>query len=206
VREVSHDGRTITELLIAHREGDSEAFDRLVSLLYVQLSHLARVQLRGRRPGDSLDTVGLLHESYIKLVDTDLASVRDRSHFFAVAALSMRHIVIDHARRRARKKRGGQQRDLPLREDLVAIAEEAQRFLDLDDALERLARVDLRLVQVVECRFFAGLSEKETAAALSVTERTVQRDWRRAKGWLHDALGGRVPAPSSDPPVRRDHA
>jgi RNA polymerase sigma factor (TIGR02999 family) len=202
---MQRDGATVTDLLIAHREGDSGAFDRLVSLLYVELSHLARGQLRHRRPGDSLDTVGLLHESYLKLVDSRRASIQDRSHFFAVAALSMRHIVIDHARRRARKKRGGEQRDLPLREDLVATAEEAGRFLELDDALERLARVDLRLVQVVECRFFAGLSEKETAAALSVTERTVQRDWRRAKGWLRDVLGGRTPAPSSDTPVGRHH-
>ena len=88
----------------------------------------------------------------------------------------------------------------------MATAEEAGRFLELDDALERLARVDLRLVQVVECRFFAGLSEKETAAALSVTERTVQRDWRRAKGWLQVALGGRIPVPSSDASARRRHA
>ena len=149
---------------------------------------LAHAQLRQRRPGDSLDTISLLHESYFRLVDSRRASYQDRGHFFAVAALSMRHIVIDHARSRARKKRGGPQPDLPLREDLLATTEEAGRFLDLDEALKLLERRDPRLVRVVECRFFAGLSEKETAAALAVTERTVQRDWRRAKGWLRGAL------------------
>ena len=178
---------TVTALLIAHREGDGGAIDRLVSLLYVELRRLAHAQLRQRRPGDSLTPSACSDDSYFRR--SILAEPRPGSGPL-LRGRRPQHASHRHrpCRSRARKKRGGPQPDLPLREDLLATTEEAGRFLDLDEALKLLERRDPRLVRVVECRFFAGLSEKETAAALAVTERTVQRDWRRAKGWLRGAL------------------
>jgi RNA polymerase sigma factor (TIGR02999 family) len=178
----------ITELLIAHGGGDPEALDRLVPLVYEDLRRLARVQLRRRRPGQTLDTTGLVHEAYLRLVDQTRASWRDRGHFLAVSALAMRQIAVDHARRRARAKRGGGQVAVSLDEINEPAAREAAHILEIDEALKRLAVENARLARVVECRYFAGLSEEETAAALDVSLRTAQREWFKARAWLRREL------------------
>lgn len=182
----------ITELLLAHGGGDAAALDRLVPLVYDDLRRIARGQLRRRRTGDTLNTTGLVHEAYVRLVDQTRASWRDRGHFFAVSAIAMRQIVVDHARRRMRAKRGGDRVTVPLDDVQEPAAREAGRILEIDEALEKLAKVDRRLVQVVECRYFAGLTEEETAAALGVSVRTAQREWFKARAWLRQELGSGV--------------
>ena len=183
---MAHD---VTELLMAHGRGDAGAFDRLVGLVYDDLRRLARAQLRRVPPGQTLDTTALVHEAYLKLVDHTRARWQDRGHFLAVSATAMRHILIDYARGRTRGKRGGGLERIPLDENRVAAAVEADQMVALDLALQKLALVEPRLVQVVECRYFAGYSEQETADAVGVSLRTAQRDWLRAKAWLREALG-----------------
>lgn len=179
----------ITALLHAHGRGQSGAFDELVPLVYQDLRRVARAQLRKIGTGHTLDTTGLVHEAYLRLVDQTQASFTDRGHFLAVSAVAMRQILIDHARSKTRKKRGGYQKREELDERLLAVETDADRLIEIDRALERLAAVDPRLVKVVECRYFAGLSEEETASALGVSVRTAQRDWLKARAWLRQALG-----------------
>jgi RNA polymerase sigma factor (TIGR02999 family) len=179
---------TITEALSRLRAGEAGALDRLVPLIYDDLRRLARRQLAGRGPRRTLDTTGLVHEAYLKFAGLRGAQWRDRGHFFAVAARAMRHVLIDYARGRRRHKRGGGQPHVTLDETRIAVEEEAEHILALDEALTRLAGQEERLARVVECRFFAGLSEAETASALDVSERTVQRDWERARAWLKREL------------------
>ncbi len=184
----------ITDLLLANREGDAEAFSRLVPLVYEDLRRIARRSLRAGGPRKTLDTTGLVHEAYLKLVDQTRANWRDRGHFFAVAARAMRQILVDEARRRCAGKRGGGVPAVTLEDDGrgAAIAADAERLLEIEEALSALARLDERLPKIVECRFFAGLSEEETALALGVSPRTVQRDWMRAKAWLREEMGPRA--------------
>jgi RNA polymerase sigma factor (TIGR02999 family) len=178
----------ITELLIAHGGGKAGALERLVPLVYDDLRRMARRQLRRRGPADSLDTGGLVHEAYVRLVDQSRATWRDRGHFFAVSALAMRQIVVDHARRRARVKRGGDQVVVPLDDANDPGTREAHRVLEVDLALEKLAALDSRLAKVVECRYFAGFTEEETAEALGISVRTAQREWFKARALLRAEL------------------
>jgi RNA polymerase sigma factor (TIGR02999 family) len=143
-------------------------------------------------PGQTLSTTGLVHEAYLKLQARRGAPWRDRGHFFAVAAGAMRHILIDYAKRRRRQKRGNGQLPATLDEANLAVNRETEHLLAVDEALDRLAFREPRLAQVVECRFFAGLSDEETAAALGVSPRTVQRDWVQARAWLADELAGQA--------------
>jgi len=178
---------TVTTLLEAHGRGAEGAFDRLVPLVYEDLRRLARAQLRRLRGADTLDTTGLVHEAYMRLVDQTRATWRDRGHFLAVSAIAMRQILIDHARSRHRLKRGGDVLQVTL-DERVAVSRDAAGLLELDQALERLGQIDPRLVRVVECRHFAGYSEEETAQTLGVSVRTAQRDWLKAKAWLRQEL------------------
>jgi RNA polymerase sigma factor (TIGR02999 family) len=178
----------ITELLHAHGRGEQGAFDRLVPLVYQDLRRLARVQLRRLRVGETLDTTALVHEAYLKLVDHTRASWKDRGHFLAVSALAMRQVLVDYARQRRRAKRGGDFLREPLDEAATSAAADAARILEIDLALQRLAAVDERAARVFECRFFAGLSEQETADALGLSLRTAQRDWLKARAWLRAEL------------------
>jgi RNA polymerase sigma factor (TIGR02999 family) len=187
-RHSSEDVGSVTNLLLAHGRGAEGAFDRLVPLVYDDLRRLARAQLRRLRGGDTLDTAGLVHEAYLRLVDQTRATWRDRGHFLAVSALAMRQILIDYARSRQRAKRGGDAQRVTL-DDEMAVTRQATHLIELDQALERLAAVDPRLVRVVECRHFAGYSEEETASALGVSLRTAQRDWLKARAWLRQELG-----------------
>jgi RNA polymerase sigma factor (TIGR02999 family) len=179
----------ITQLLLAHGTGQPDALERLVPLVYDDLRRVARAQLGRFRPGDSLNTTGLVHDAYLRLVDQSRATYRDRGHFFAVCAIAMRQIIVDYARRRGRQKRGGDQVHVPLDDAASPIAREADRILEIDVALDRLAAHDARLARVVECRFFAGLSEQETAEALDLSVRSVQREWFKARAWLRAELG-----------------
>lgn len=181
----------VTQLLLAYRDGDRDAFDRLVPMLYDDLRRIARRQLR-RSPGQTLDTTGLVHEAYLKLIDPAKVDWQDRGHFLAVSARAMRQVIIGYARKRSAGKRGGGERPVTLDEAQIAIDDQAERLLALDRALERLGGRDERLARVVECRFFAGLSEEETAQALGVSLRTAQRDWMRARAWLKEELRGGV--------------
>lgn len=178
----------VTQLLRAHGAGDADAVNQLIPLLYQDLRRVARIQLRRRPVQDSLDTGGLVHEAYLRLVDQTKAEWRDRGHFLAVAAIAMRQIAVDHVRRRLRVKRGGVESPVPI-ESGHAERDDWNRILSVDLALQKLERVDARLARVVECRYFAGLSESETAAALGVSLRTAQREWFKARAWLRAELG-----------------
>jgi RNA polymerase sigma factor (TIGR02999 family) len=185
---------TITAALVAHREGEPGAFDRLIELIYPELRRIARVQLRHWRPGAPLDTGSLVHDAYLKLVDQSQVDWQDRNHFYGIAARAMRQVIIDYARRRISQKRGGGAHPLALDEREIAVQQQADRLIALDELLAGLRRHDPRLLQVVECRFFAGYSEDETAQILGVSSRTVERDWVRAKSWLRQAMNPTVDA------------
>ncbi|HJS75760.1 MAG TPA: ECF-type sigma factor [Vicinamibacteria bacterium] len=180
----------ITLLLQAYAGGDRAAFDQLVPLIYEELRRIARNHLRRTQRGATLDTNGLVHEAYLKLAGQKGMRVEDRGHFLAIAARAMRQIIVSRARARVAAKRGGGDIRMTLDEERVAAAGEnqAEWLLDLDRALEGLRERDERLARTVECRFFAGLSEDETAEALGVSLRTAQRNWMRARAWIRSEL------------------
>jgi RNA polymerase sigma factor (TIGR02999 family) len=175
-------------MLVAHRDGEPGALERLTELVYPELRRIARAQLRRWRPGARPDTGSVVHEAYLKLVDQSKVEWQDRHHFYAIAAHAMRQVIIDYSRRRLSQKRGGGAHHTHLDIHEVAAAQQAEQLLALDAVLAELERQDPRLAQVVDCRFFAGYSEEETATILDVSIRTVQRDWRRAKSWLRQAM------------------
>jgi len=171
------------------RTGRRESLDRIMPVVYEQLRAIAHRQLALRDGGGgTLSTTALVHEAYLKLIDQSRAQWQDRAHFLAVASLAMRHVLVDRAKARTAVKRGGGQRRLTLNEELIAVDDQAEALLQLNEAMERLAQLEPRLAQVVECRFFGGLTEEEIAGALSVTVRTVQRDWAKARTLLRRAL------------------
>jgi RNA polymerase sigma factor (TIGR02999 family) len=179
----------ITQLLRALEDGDKEAFDRVVSLVYPELKGLARRHLRRGPRGHTLDTAGLVHEAYLKLAGAEGLRLQDRGHLMAVAACAMRQVLVDRARSRFRLKRGSGQPAEPL-DDAPSPDESSPEFLlDLDRVLHRLGEHDPQLVRIFECRYFGGLSEGETAEALGLSLRTTQRAWMRARAWLREGLG-----------------
>ena len=177
-----------TVVLTTLRGGSRESLDRLVPLLYQELRAIAHRQIARRPNGGTLETTGLVHEAYLKVVDQSGAGVHDRAHLLALASLAMRHVLVDRAKARGRLKRGGSAGCITLDEDRIAVADQPEALLQLDDALEWLAALEPRLARVVECRFFGGLTETEIADALGVTERTVQRDWVKARMLLRRVL------------------
>ncbi len=185
---VSNSTGEITRLLHAHAGGDRGAIDQLVPLVYEQLRRIARRQLaRDGRP-QTLSTTSLVHEAYMQLADESGVAWQNRSHFFAICARAMRRILVDAARRRGAAKRGGSLPRLEVDPSLIGVDGQTELVLAVDQALGRLAGVEPRLERVVECRYFAGMSEEETAEALAVSLRTVQRDWMRARAWLQREL------------------
>ena len=182
------DGGDVTALLRDAKAGDRATIDRLFPLVYEELRRIARNRLRGEVTGHTLNTTALVHEAYLKLVDQTRADWRNRAHFLAVASMAMRRILIDHARRHRASKRGGERTRVPLDAANLSVEERAETLVALDEALTRLAETDERLARVVECRFFGGMTEEETAEALGVTSRTVRSDWATAKGLLHLSL------------------
>jgi RNA polymerase sigma-70 factor, ECF subfamily len=184
---------SITDALLALRQGLPGAMDQLVPLVYAQLRRVAHRQLGGEAAGHTLSTTGLVHEAYLKLVDQTRVQWQDSAHFFAVAATVMRRVLVEYARRANAARRGGgsngQRHTRIALEDIeIPVTERAAVLVDLDEALQRLALVDARLAQIVDCRFFAGLTESETAAALSISQRTLAREWVVAKAWLFQEL------------------
>ena len=181
----------VTLLLQAWGGGDKEALDRLAPLVFRELRRIAGRMMAAERPNHTLQATALVNEAYVRLVDTQQVSWQDRAHFFALCARAMRQILIDHARARASEKRGGGEILLELDEAVASAPSPAANLLELDDALHRLAQLDPRKSQVVELRFFGGLSLEETAEALKVSTKTVQRDWDLARGWLYRELRGK---------------
>ena len=184
----SPDTQPVTQLLLELRDGQPGAMDRLFPVVYEELRRVARRALRRERTGHTLATTGLVHEAYLRLVDQSRAEFQDRAHFFGIAARAMRQILVDYARRHRAAKRGGDQRVVTLDDGAVALEDRAEALIALDEALTDLETVDARLGQVVQCRFFGGLTEDETAEVVGVTARTVRRDWLKAKGWLYQQL------------------
>jgi RNA polymerase sigma factor (TIGR02999 family) len=189
----------ITGALGELRDGVPGALDRLIPLVYEDLSRIARRQLGLEGTGHTLSTSALVHEAYLRLVDQTRAHWTDRAQFYAIAAQVMRRVLIDHARRRQAGRRGGS-KPRPLSFDALdakdaaalAVDDRADVLLAIDEALERLAALDARQARVVDCRFFGGLTATETAEALGVTTRTVERDWMKARGWLYQELSNDV--------------
>lgn len=188
------DADDLTSLLAAVGEGDQAALDQLFSRVYKELRKLASRQLQASPPQHTLATTALVHEAYLKLSADARWSTRDRSHFFALASRAMRHILIDHARRRSRQKRGGVGTPLSLDVAEIPVLDRAEELLALDEALELLATVDPELARLVEWRFFAGLSVEEIASTLEISERTVKRQWRTARAFLYQQLAAPEPA------------
>ena len=179
---------TPSDVLTDLRSGRQNALDQVVALTYEELRAIAHRRLAARARGGTLSTTGLVHEAYLKLVDQSRAGWRDLAHFRALASLAMRHVLVDRARERSALKRGGARRRITLDVDAMAAEDQPDVLLQLNDALECLAAAEPRLAKVVECRFFGGLTEKETAAALGLTIRTVQRDWVKARVLLRRVL------------------
>lgn len=180
----------VTLLLHAWGDGDKAALDRLAPLVYSELRRIAARLMAGERAGHTLQATALVNEAYLRLVDTHLASWQDRAHFFALCAQAMRRILVDHARSRGSVKRGAGQVRMELEEGLAAAPSAEADLLKIDDALNRLAALDPRKGQVVELRFFGGLSVEETAEALKISPETVMRDWKMARAWLYRELSG----------------
>jgi RNA polymerase sigma-70 factor, ECF subfamily len=179
----------VSQLLLAWRDGDQGALQKLTPIVYSELRRLARNYMRGERAGHSLQTTALVNEAYIRLVDYKRMQWQNRAHFFAVSAQLMRRILVDHARRRNLKRGGGLKR-ISLEDIALVDNGRGEDLVALDDAMNRLAKLDPRKVQVVEMRFFGGLSVEETAEVLKISVVTVMRDWSMARAWLYRELAG----------------
>jgi RNA polymerase sigma factor (TIGR02999 family) len=175
---------SMTQLLLAWRQGDAAALEELVPLVYQKLRRLARHYMAGQRAGHTLQATALVNEAYVRLIDCQQVNWKDRAHFFAISAQMMRRVLVEFARSRQYQKRGGGARKTSLDEALIASPERGHDLVALDDALQALATSYPRQSQVVELRFFGGLSVEETAEVLKVSAVTVMRDWQLAKVWL----------------------
>jgi RNA polymerase sigma factor (TIGR02999 family) len=180
----------VNELLESWREGDPSALNRLTPLIYSELRRIAHRYIQREANGHTLQTTALVHETYVRLAQQDNPRWQDRKHFFAATAQVMRHILIDRARRRRYVKHGGEMQRVSMQEALRMSEQRAAELVALDEALMVLKQLDARKHNVVELRFFGGLSLEETAAALDVSEMTVRREWRAAKAWLYRRVNG----------------
>ena len=186
----SADCSETTQLLRCWANGDQEALEKLTPRVYNELRRIAGHFIRNEQPGRTIETTALIHEAYLKLIDVTNVDWQHRAHFFAVAAQIMRRILLDRARRRVAAKRGGDAIKLNL-DDVADIATgQAREVIQLEDALNALARIDPRKARVIELRFFGGLSVEETAEVLKVSPDTVLRDWRLARAWLLSEMSG----------------
>ncbi len=181
----------ITLLLSQAKEGDQQALDRLIPIVYQELRRLAGHYMRHERPEHTLQATELVHEAYLRLVGRVMPDFRNRAHFFAVAAQAMRNLLVDHARARARLKRGIRS-VFPLDDEVVTIAAgRSEEILAVEDALQGLAQLDPRQARIVELRYFGGLTNEEVAAVLDISLRTVKREWQMAKAWLRAEVTGK---------------
>lgn len=181
-------GDSITDLLLLHRNGDESASEQLLSLAYDELHRMAHRQLQYRRPGQTLNTTGLVHEAYLKLFDKSESNFNDRVHFFALSARAMRQILVDYARKVHAEKRGGKAHRTDLHPSMISTEDSKVEILDMDEALKKLQELSPRMAQIVELRFFGGMSIEEIAAVLDLSSRTVDRDWLKAKSFLYLVL------------------
>jgi RNA polymerase sigma factor (TIGR02999 family) len=178
----------VTILLAKLTKGNQEAASRLIPLVYSEMRRLAGAYMRRERGDHTLQPTALVNEAYLKLVEQRSVDWQSRSHFFGIAAQVMRRILVDHARGHLRDKRGGGQKPVPIDEALVFAPEQSEEFLKLDDALERLTKLDERQGKIVELRFFGGLTVDQTADLMGISAKTVKRDWSMAKAWLHGEM------------------
>ena len=181
---MSTPSQNITKLLVDWRNGDQEALDQLMPLVYEELRRMANHYMRNERKGHTLQTSALVNEAYLRLVDHENIDWQNRSHFFGLAAQAMRRILVDHARSRNYQKRGGNAERVSLDEAANFAEERATELIALDEALQELAKLDPRKSQIVEMRYFGGLTGEEVAEALGISTATVSRDWETAKAWL----------------------
>jgi RNA polymerase sigma-70 factor, ECF subfamily len=190
MEENSKDSRSLTLLLNQWKQGDKDALEKLMDYVYDDLKRRASVYMKYQRYEHSLQTTGLVHEAFIKLVDKNEIEWKDRRHFFAIASKVMRRILIDYARHRNRIKRGGKNENLPFEETKHILPSENSRvdLLILDEALNKLASFDERQARIVELKYFGGLTSDEIAEMLEVSTATVKRDWNIAKAWLKQYL------------------
>ena len=179
--------RKVADLLVAIDAGDKQALEELVTLVYPDLKKLAHFQLAGERPNHTLNTTAIVHEAFVRLAGGQRAWT-DRAHFLRAASKVMRHLLVDHARKRKAEKRGGGVDAMELDEQRVESSEDSVAVLVLDTALKDMAAIDPRLESIVECRYFAGLTVAETAEALGMAVRTVERDWQKARDYLLEAM------------------
>ncbi|HKR60729.1 MAG TPA: sigma-70 family RNA polymerase sigma factor [Pyrinomonadaceae bacterium] len=180
----------VTQLLVAWGNGDRAARDELMPLVYDELRRLAHRYMGRERPDHTLQTSALVNEAFIRLIDQKDVRWQNRAHFFGIAAQMMRRILVDHARKRGFAKRGGDQHAVPLEEVMIVSPQRAAEVVALDDALNSLAELDPRKSQIIELRFFGGLSIEETAEVLGVSPGTVMRDWTFARAWLRREITG----------------
>jgi len=181
-------GEDVTILLAELKKGDKEAASKLIPMVYDELRRLASGYMRCERSDHTLQATALVHEAYLKLVEQRSVDWQSRAHFFGIAAQVMRRILVDHARGHLREKRGSGQREVPMDEALAFAPDQSVELVKLDQALERLTKLDPRQGKIVELRFFGGLTVEQTAELLGISPKTVKRDWSMAKAWLHGDL------------------
>jgi RNA polymerase sigma factor (TIGR02999 family) len=182
----------VTQLLLRLRQGEKGVFDKLYPLIYKQLHGMAHSHMARQNPNHTLSKTELVHEAYLKMIDQTQIEFNDKSHFLAIASRCMRQILIDYARKKHAKKRGGQNNDVTYIDELFSAEnQKAEELINLDEALDELGELNERLVKVVEMRFFGEMTIGETAEALDVSKSTVKRDWMKARGWLYKELKGK---------------
>ena len=180
--------QVVTELLVDWRNGDGQALEKLMPLVYDELRRIASRYMKRERVGHTLQTTALVNEAYLRMVGQQSIDWQNRAHFFAVAASVMRHLLVDHARANGRVRRGANPRQVSLDEAAVISEQKGEELLALDEALTKLNEIDERKVKIVELRYFSGLSAEETADVLGVSQITVKREWLKAKAWLYREL------------------
>lgn len=172
------------------QDGSTKAYEELFPLVYNELKRLAFSKLKSERDDITVTETELVHEVYLKMIDQTRIKAKDKSHFLAIAARCMRQILVDHARKKKAEKRGGDQHKVTYIDELLKVREESAEIIDLDEKINELAQLDERLAEVVTLRFFGQMTVSDTAKALGISERTVKRDWAKARGWLYKELKG----------------
>ena len=178
----------ITELLVSIKKGSKGAYEELFPLVYKELKSIAFSKLQSEHKDITITETELVHEVYLKMIDQTSINAEDKNHFLAIAARCMRQILVDHARKKKAEKRGGDKHDVTYIDELLKVHQESREIIDLDDKLNELAKLDERMADVVTLRFFGQMTVTATADALGISERTVKRDWAKARGWLYKEL------------------
>lgn len=178
----------VTKLLVKVQKGDGEAYNQLFPLIYSELKRLAYSKLQSEHEDITVSETELVHEVYLKMIDQTCIEASDKNHFLAIAARCMRQILVDHARKKKAEKRGGDQKDVTYVDELLKAHQESEEIIDLNDKLNELSKLDERMADVVTLRYFGQMTVHQTAKALDVSERTVKRDWAKARGWLYKEL------------------